>query len=347
MFHIYLVAFLICFSKIESSDEIGESFEDIVCPRNELLKPCYCDPYVASIQCDIPNTTVCDLSAITSKVANLTTKANVVFSEIAIEDVALHELSQFDLGNLLYKRVAILNSGLRYIHPLAFGRTAETVTYIDLEANRLTDDVFEALRCLPSLEYVSLSNNYLKVIPSHAFRRTNGQFQSRLKGILLTGNRIHTISDHTFFYLPHLTTLHINMNQISRINVSAFEFEDIPIGRKTNLYIDLSMNLLQADSFDAKGLQNINRPVKLSLNRNKVTHLNQSVFEPFLNKHVNNSVDVKDNPLICNCSSYWIHEKRSVFAVKIKNHFCVDNRDLFDYYETEFSKCDVDFNLQL
>ncbi|RWS07995.1 Leucine rich repeat containing protein 10-like protein [Dinothrombium tinctorium] len=317
---------------------------EITCPPNEVLFPCNCDSEVAVIMCDIKDAEICNIENITSKISEVVQNKSVHF-ELAIGGVKLTKLKEKSLGSVLYSRIAIIDTGLKSIHKNVFSHTSHVTYYIDLEGNHLKNDVFDALRSLPTLTYINLSRNKLTVIPSHAFRHTNGQFQSRLRVILLTQNDIHTISGHAFFYLPHVSHLDISENELDLIGDQAFDFDDIPIGRQIHLTIDLAKNKLHSNSFNEKTLANIHRPVKLKIASNNFTHLSESIFKPFLYKHENNSIDVEANPLYCDCSSLWLHRNMHIYRNKVLNHVCKDNRILWSYNHSEFNNCDNSFFL--
>ncbi len=53
----------------------------------------------------------------------------------------------------------------------------------------------------------------------------------------------------------------------------------------------------------------INRPTMIHLAENKISHLSQSIFEPFFDEHETNVMNVDRNPFVCYCRMKWLVDK--------------------------------------
>ncbi len=50
----------------------------------------------------------------------------------------------------------------------------------------------------------------------------------------------------------------------------------------------------------------MNRPTMIHLAENNISHLSQSIFEPFFDEHDMNVMNVDRNPFVCDCRLKWL-----------------------------------------
>jgi hypothetical protein len=85
---------------------------------------------------------------------------------------------------------------------------------------------------------------------------------------------------------------------------------DLPLVRTLNakLHIDLSKNRISSARIDFNALSNFERPVWLNLSANYLSSLPEAPFKTFLFSDFRNVLAIKDNPIVCDEHTKWIHD---------------------------------------
>jgi Leucine-rich repeat (LRR) protein len=172
-----------------------------------------------------------------------------------------------------------------------------------------THDIFHAISSLVNIKDVYLIENMIEEIPDYAFKPINSP-QNNLSSLYISGNNIKRIGNFAFKDLNYLNVLSIDSNQITNITKNLFSFEKSSDSLFTLDFRDLPLN---GDSFESGAFSNLKRPTTIDMtltgenvNRTeKVTYLDQHVFEEFFSKDHRNQVRL--NTIDCNdCRSYWL-----------------------------------------
>lgn len=89
---------------------------------------------------------------------------------------------------------------------------AQSLKYLYLADNQLTDDVFEEIQVLVELRVLNLSYNILYDVPNRALAR-----MIHLNELYLSGNELTSLPTDDLENLSHLKTLHINANKFQTL----------------------------------------------------------------------------------------------------------------------------------
>lgn len=208
-----------------------------------------------------------------------------------------------------------------------------------LHENELSVIPSTSFQYISSLDKLDLGLNSFKNIPENSFA-----FLNELQELSLDSCGIQIISNGAFKWLNSLNILHMDNNELSEIPTKAFfdvtKLQELHIGQNkfTNMKAKsfLRLKLLQTIVInDSPYLECIGKGVFLdnislktvTLNHNKLLkHIEEGAFDNLPNiKHISlrgNSfetfqlsllpwnqldfIDVRDNPLVCNCSLLWL-----------------------------------------
>jgi len=229
------------------------------------------------------------------------------------------------------------------IHSHAFGKTRQSLKKLIIEgSSSLTTtttsgyNLFDALSSLININYLDVNSGEVTGLPDYAFRPLLGN-QWNLTNIYIHGN-LQKIGNYAF-YDPSYWIRKIRLGQnINFISTHAF---DIRSNSHQRLTIDLSNNQLTTDSFESGVFLNSKRPLFVNLTNNKLSHLDEFIFEPFLDLTIMNQIDVKDNPMVCDCRMKWLVKNSRNYQKQVVNAFCTDNRTLWEYSMEEINECKI------
>lgn len=215
-----------------------------------------------------------------------------------------------------------------------------------VQSNSITDNGFgETLNYFdPSiLTYLNLGSNQLS--GSRAKSKTEacgslGVFEflpglsdlTKLQQIFLNNNPIVSLGGGQFASNNRIVTLDFSVLPADpKIEANAFAFypvnatdsiinSTITIRFYANDFNDTTINMKE------NGLFYTQRPIYLDITANKLDHLSQESFEPFLNAHDKNKISVNNNPLICDERMKWLKDQRDKFELKVTNAFCSNDK---------------------
>jgi len=160
--------------------------------------------------------------------------------------------------------------------------------------------------------------------------------QSSLKHISFGSSDIFHIGDNAFYELPALTKLELFNNKITKIGPQTFAFSS---HSNNTLEINLTNNLLDSNSFERNWYTITRRPLRLNLSNNKITYISEYIFGAFLNRERDNSINLENNPILCDCKAKWLIEDIEFYKNKVIGMKCQDGRDIFKYNIAEFNLC--------
>jgi len=192
-----------------------------------------------------------------------------------------------------------------------------------------TNDFFGELSSFKNLETLILSNNKLIGLPDQAFGKTE---LSNLSYVDLSGNRITTIGQKTFFKLPKLQRITLDHNLIKNVTNETFTFEKED---SKLLLIFLRHNNLTEDSIEKGSFSNMNQTVFLYLNNNQITYLKEDVFKPMLDEKNDLFIALWSNPFVCDCRSLWMIQDKIYLRKRLHGLKCSNMNNKKEVWDLE------------
>ncbi len=316
------------------------------CPAADLIKPCTCDTDFIFCGGNIP----IDLKNLFHNLSTTLGKDKKNFKAFFLNNTTIEELPENTFGDIIFDSINNWNApNLSLIHTNAFNE----LDY-ELNINNTTlknfppnHDLFHAISSLININVVYLINNMIEEIPDYAFKPINGS-QNNISSLYISDNNIKRIGNFAFKDLNHLNILSIGSNNMTKkqiyvsITKNIFSFEESSDSLLTLDFGDLSLN---GNSFESGAFSNLKRPAAIDMrptgknvNRTeKVTYLDQHVFEEFFNKDHRNEVklltiDCKD------CRSYWLI-KNDKYQSQTMSMRCSDGTILDKFFKV-FPNCE-------
>lgn len=298
---LYLPGFIfgtISFVLISALSDVKECF------KSEILKPCICDSQLLSCT----GNEKINLKSIFNKYsAAIDDDKKNQFKTFYLDNTAINELEEKTFENITFETIYINGaSNLSRIHVNAFSGSSATIKLFEIAnapANIFLPDynIFTSLNSMTNLEEIRIFGSKIVELPDDAFKQTTGP-QKKLFRIMFT-NSLLKIGKSPFQHLANLSELRLYNNKIDYISENAFYFLE---ESNSTLIIDLAFNKLNSSSFHVSAFNNMRRPVKLDITENKITFLDQHVFEPFLKQNNLNKIEI--NSIDCDdCRSFWLN----------------------------------------
>ncbi|KAJ6217980.1 hypothetical protein RDWZM_009137 [Blomia tropicalis] len=316
------------------------------CPMNYLINPCHCSD--GRITCD---------GEYSYNLKNIFTKLNRTlrhevdrtFEEFVLNNTDISELVDDVFGMIRFRKIRLVDAlSLRRISGNAFAKNGDLVEQFVASGESLlgedahSNDLFDAFNQLTNCKRIWLNRNRLRSIPTVAFgKRANSNFQLEelnFNKFSSKNGNIRSVGNFAFYYLNQLTYLYLSHQRINYLPSNAFDFER-PSNR--TLYIYLGNNKLNNTSFEKGIFLNTKRPVHLELYWNPdLTYLDEKVFAPFLDQNKQNKISLQDNPLTCDCNSYWMVRDKEKYQDQLSNVMCkIGPKQSFSIDLIPFDKC--------
>ncbi|KAK8725218.1 hypothetical protein OTU49_010758 [Cherax quadricarinatus] len=265
------------------------------CPNDKSLFPCVCDPCEKSINCSaIGNLT--QLYQLFNSISFPATKFDtfLLSSPPQLSQTLGSVFLDNTFGLVSFKEILVENTDVEQVMSQAFNGSENTLAKLTFRWNyNLKDFPFAQLASFPYLETLEVSGGSLGSVP--AFSKAPS-----LAMVFLNQNKITEISPMAFANLPELTVLDLGFNNLQTIEENCFYFSAWAV----ITYLDDS-NI----SFIHERAFSYHQPGYLDVSTNKLTALDQKVFQPILDfiiaNEYNSFVDAEENPLCCS-NITWI-----------------------------------------
>lgn len=313
---------------------------------NYLINPCRCQD--GRITCDGEYSY--SLKNVFDKLnRSLQHDQDRIFDEFVLNNTDISELVDDVFGDIRFKRIRLVDAlSLRRVGPNVFQRNGHLIEeFIAMGESLLGEDaysseLFDAFNSLVNAKKIWLNRNRLRSIPTVAFgKRSDANFQMEelnFNKFSSKNGNIRRIGNFAFYYLNRLTHLYLSHQRITYLPANAFDFE-----RPSNstLYIYLGNNKLNNTSFEKGIFLNSKRPIHLELYWNpELTYLDETVFAPFLSANKLNKISLQDNPLSCDCNSYWMVRDKDKYQDQLLNVMCkIGPKQTFSIDLIPFDKC--------
>lgn len=272
------------------------------------------------------------------------------FTSFTLSNPHIIELGSNTFSDITFDKISIYNSTkLTSIDANAFNGTdmkTKELFFIDTPLveksnNDIVNSIFAGsfftiVSKFTNLEFLSIENSSIEVIPSYAFSPING-YQNKLNSISITGS-LKQVMNNAFYNLDSLSVLTINDSTIDILHSDAFRFRN---SQFVPIVIGLNCHLFNASNIEENALTNITRPVVLLYQNEatcKLTYLDEKTFAPFFDSNIINSIFGSDLLEIdCDdCRSHWI-KKNANYTRKLKQMKCTNGKKIEDV--GSFSKC--------
>jgi len=190
--------------------------------------------------------------------------------------------------------------------------------------SRSYKDLFAAISLMKNFVRLEIRNTSITEIPDNAFTPSNER--KNFFDIVISNTELNRIGNNPFHNLPQLLNIFLINNKLNRIPKGVFNFPKVNGSLYTNIY--LTNNHLNSSSFEIGAFSNLKRPTIIQLENygssdtNKITYLNQKVFQPFHDSHEKNRVNI--GGLDCaDCRNYWLVENSNysnqLFGISCSN----------------------------
>ncbi|KAH9417237.1 hypothetical protein DERP_007234 [Dermatophagoides pteronyssinus] len=279
----------------------------------------------------------------------------IIFDEFILNNTEISRLDDNLFGQRIrFKRIKLVDClSLRHISSNTFQQSGPFIQEFivqgesSLGEDQYASDLFDSMNSMINVEKIWLNRNRLRSIPTVAFGKQTGDGQgdrfARLKELNFNkfsskNGHIKSVGNFAFYYLNQLQYLYLSHQRINYLPANSFDFEK---SSNQTLYIYLGNNKLNNTSFERGIFLNSKRPIHLELYWNPdLTYLDEQIFRPFLEQNPLNRISLQDNPLQCDCQSYWLYKDRQKFSNQLQNIMCkIGPRQTFNIDLISFDKC--------
>ena len=307
-------------------------------------------------RCATNRTIVCegddffDMKSLFQKLSrSIENESDKKFNELVMNNTAINALEDNFTSNITFRKITIKDAlSLSKISAKAFGKNTETVRDFvivgesQVGEDKYVNELFDALSSLVNAKRIWMNRNKLKMISSVGFGKVAGYNRALIdlnfNRFSTTNGHIRSVGNYAFYYLNNLRHLYLSHQKIDYIPANAFDFE-----KRSNqtLYIYLGNNRLNNTSFERGVFLNSKRPIHLELYWNhQLNYLDEQIWSPFLKLDKRNRIRLGDNPLACDCKSYWIVRDKQKFKDQIANVKCkVGPNKVFSIDLIPFEQC--------
>ena len=273
----------------------------------------------------------------------------IVFDEFILNNTEISQLTDDLFGDRIkFKSIKLIDClSLRRIAANTFRKSGSFIEQFivqgesSLGEDQYASDLFDSLNSMVNVEKIWLNRNRLRSIPTVAFGKKSGFVKLKELNFNKFSSKngyIKSVGNFAFYYLNQLQYVYLSHQRINYLPANAFDFEQTS---NQTLYIYLGNNKLNNTSFEKGIFLNSKRPIHLELYWNpELTYLDEDVFAPFLQLNPLNRISLQDNPLVCDCNSYWIIRDRHKFVNQILNVMCkIGPKQTFNIDLISFDKC--------
>lgn len=331
------------------------------CPPDLIIEPCYCvlaipshtyllyndaNPeaiitHQQSIVCEhVPDRSF-DLSKIFTRLSSFVVDNETSFDSFLLYNTSVKHIPAEVFSNITFSALMFQdNPRLTTIDEKAFSSSNDHVEIFETLNTNLSDSetLFSILRQFGNLRRLSMHNDRLTSIPAYAFNQSNlVQIWFGLEN-RRTSQPIETVGQYAFYNLPKLRLLRLFSPNLSQINKYALAQRNRSLSSDV-LNIFLGGQRINAESFPLTSLTRFrSRPVNLRLFFTNITHLEENVFQPYLETNPASLIDIQSSntQFKCDCRSAWVQldYRRNVDQVetRVNGYPC---------WTSDFSDCAV------
>ena len=301
------------------------------CPPDSVIEPCYCVIAIPSHTYQLYNdynpeaiitqqkSIVCehvpdpsfDLATVFSRLSAFLAENETAFDSFLLFNTSTQHIPAQVFSNITFSALMFQDTPrLTTIDANAFDSSKDHVEIFETLNTNLSDSetLFSMLRQFGNLRRLSMHNDRLTSIPAYAFNQPNlVQIWFGLEN-RRTSQPIETIGEYAFYNLPKLRLLRLFSPNLTQINKYALAQRNRSLSSDA-LNIFLGGQRINSSSFPLTSLTRFrSRAVNLRLYFTSLTHLEESVFQPFLETHPATILDINTSNTLfkCDCRSAWV-----------------------------------------
>lgn len=282
---------------------------EAICPNINDIKPCTCDD--EGLQClNLNNSGLARVFKAPSE--------RKAIRRVWIFQTNLTELPERAFDEYIIRDLYLDLNRIKHVQSNAFGEASKTLQSLSLTRNLIENFPFEDLNKMKKLRQLGLGYNNLTTISTNAFPASD-----TLESLDLSHNLIDKIEPNAFSELYEVSLIDLSRNNLKEIESNALRVRS----SYRHLAISLRANQISKIAVNAFGGHH---PYNLDLSRNKLTYLDQLIFEPLLMNDT--TIYVEDNPFTCaGCDLYkWLIELDKSYLSNLINFSCLDETKLED-----------------
>ena len=294
------------------------------CPQRTLILPCTCKLNINDrkdqLNCRGINDT--QLTTIFENLEKNWIRREKNFGLLKLEHSSISELRANTFKDITFDEIIITNcENLTTIDENAFNGTDQVTKSLSFLHNpELTFEnrtIFDILRKFTNVLRIILDNNTkITEIPSNAFSSAP---MNKLMSLSFKDTFIK-IGSNAFSSINYLRLIDFVQARFETIPENAFAFNS---PSNLSLSLDFAFSTpVNETGINEKSLLNIKRPTRLWLNNRFccTDYLNQTVFEPFLLDHPNNTIEMWFKDFDCNdVRNTWFRNRQFVSRVTHSN----------------------------
>ncbi|TOF89014.1 hypothetical protein CGJ15_24720 [Vibrio parahaemolyticus] len=302
---------------ITSEDPISQP-RDWPCPDANDFYPCLCIydelDHTLSIDCSLVETNEELAQAFENVVFPFTYLKEFKLEQDANPNVSLDTVGLNTFQDLTFERIIISGTKIEIIFEEDFYGSHETLTYLNLQNNKIKHFPFISVQLYPSLQTLILDDNQIPSLPeiqSDSLEilsiNGNGGIQlddflgpPALQEIYLARNQIELLQVNFFWNLQNLTLVDLQRNEISIL-------DEYTIASQSNALASINLDHNKISSIRHDAFHGLLPDAVVSMRNNTVVELDEDSWSHLFTQLVpTGTLDLADNPLNCGCDMDWI-----------------------------------------
>ena len=223
---------------------------------------------------------------------------SLVFHRGVIKNIDRDTFQMKNLGRICLRNNSLYSHGL----PVGVFRGVNNLVVLSVKHMNINFFLRGLLDDLTKLEYLNFSYNNIRLIKANVFK-----YLKKLTVLILSNNNIKRIYELAFSSLTSLKELILCTNKLSLINV------EIVDGLKSLELLNLNHN--QINHIGSGTLSYLVSLKRLYLKQNKLVSIGETDFHSVIGLDI---FTVGDNPIVCDCTLFWLSKLTFVKVQKLK-----------------------------